>query len=271
MLCDNPIWKKYKESNGDIPSSDDGMAYNFAPTWFSSNENLDEVMDILQVRGKSVLTVCSGGDQPMMFQARGATEIETFDRSGLAWICLYLKDRMNRTLDYDSYSDFLSVVHKEKSVKILDFYNNFLRQKFPPEFNESMTTLISRSQYKIRNGYGYYFIMPEPDFHALAERPIANCQFYWKDVMDLHTEVKQKFDIIYLSNIIDHKVREAFETDNAITSYELVSKFFPILNSGGIIADYAFTSHFERSNWAARHHLTKNHKLFIYKHSGTSR
>ena len=184
-----------------------------------TNENLTEVINRVNLKDKSVLTVASSSDQAFNFIYAGARSIDMFDINKLTEFYFYLKKALIEEL---SYSDFLAfyfsgVILKKLSLskklysKIKDrlpdgrirefwdylfdnFSSNELSNLFIDEFNNIKTI-------RFRNKY----LENETNYNHLKNNLVnfQGVRFFTKNIINEDIDISDKYDYIYLSNILD--------------------------------------------------------------------
>ena len=71
-----------------------------------TNENLNALNKIIDVKGKDVLTVCGSGDQYLNFILRGAENVDVFDINKLTEYYLILKITAILVLSLEDFKKF---------------------------------------------------------------------------------------------------------------------------------------------------------------------
>lgn len=229
-----PTWQKIARAHRDIKISDAECNLNnfgqYSPAYATTNEDWRFAMHELNPAGKSVLTVTASGDQPIAFAISGATKIDTFDTSYFARVIMDLKTSAIQTLDHGQYNQFVRELRDTKSVRDIRDYDK-IATVCPKQ-----TIVVARQMAgcKIFNaGTGTCSeYMPNNDEYNIAKQKITGpMNFIWSDLQELHQELNQEYDIIYLSNILEY-----FTGLKKITS--VLNNIKPFVKIGGEIMLY---------------------------------
>ncbi len=226
---------------------------NHSKIYAFSNENLNGCFDNFDFNNKKCLTVLGSSDQALDMYLRGASEITTFDINILTKYFFYLKKAAllsNLTKEeyirffypngtpysYDNdseyYYEIFSKIITNLSDENLIFWNNLFDSYPPPYISRNLfyadmdSRKIIETNIKYLNGDNYYELRDK----------IKNMKvnFINTDVLDLPKKISDKYDFIYLSNIMEYF--------NSITEYKkLIFKLGNNLNiDGNIIVCYFF-------------------------------
>ena len=218
-----------------------------------TTENINGVINSLEVKDKNILTVSASGDHIFNMLLNGAKSIEAYDINYFAKYYFYLKEAAIRTLTYKEFINFFfsktysfnkhifedklffKVVDniKDKEAKIFwdilisgvggkKLYNSnlFFKNYYPKNtYIECNDYLKNEENYKVLqqllNDYTYTFYLVNI-FNNLSNIPT------------------KKYDIIYLSNILDRlNNKNKLETVKQIK--EIISKLKEYLSNDGIL------------------------------------
>jgi hypothetical protein len=234
-----PDWQKLAKAHKGIKISEvnlkNGHFGAYSPAYVTTNEDWRFAMQELNPRDKSVLTVMGSGDQAIAFAVSGAKLVDTFDISYFARVMMDIKSAAIQTMNHEEYSEFINNLYDTKSLNELDGY-----KKIEPICPKSSLTVTRQMRgYKIFNhGLGASReYMPTPTEYQAAQEIIHTpVNFIWSDLDNLHTHLKKKYDIIYLSNIFEY-----FATAPEITA--VLNKLMSHLNINGQIMMYTSWIH----------------------------
>ena len=235
-----------------IPSnSSTARAYGY------SNEDMERLFKMLDVKGKSVLTVGSSGDQVLNAVYYGAKDVTLLDANIYTLPVIELKMAGIKNLEYDEFIRFWRV--EEGNESIIDsniyakishdlsdeskmFWDTIMLEKGNVGDNEHLlSNLFSFSSFKCRkNGkgesfpvfaYGSEFYRDVDRYNVLKSR-LATCPISYKeaDILDAHMVLTQKYDVMLLSNIYDYMTGYVKDYCKAINVLER-----DFLNDGGKI------------------------------------
>ena len=254
-----------KELNDNLEIS---LAYEklFMPEFFSiennytldkafaiSNEKLDEVFKHIDLKGKSVLTVGSSGDQALNCILNGSKDITIIDANIFARPFIEYKIAAIKTFDYDTFSDvfikndffswkvYSKISHLlSKNVQmfwdtlILDINEDSYSYEFSAKtIKEKMLFVDHRDRHSL-------FYTSKSIYNKLQSalnNEDINISFVTSLLQDFPKALNKKYDLIYLSNIYDYykgEESEQFET----TIDKLYKKH--LKDNGIIIANYSF-------------------------------
>ena len=243
-----------------------------------TNENLTEVINRVNFDNKSILTVASSSDQAFNFILAGAKSIDMFDINKLTEFYFYLKKALIEELSYKEFLSFYFTgmifkkisLSKELYFKIKDrlpegrirglwdyLFDNYssdeLSKLFIGEFN-SIKTIRFRNKY-LENEANYRALK-----HKLAN--FNNVRFFTKNIINEDIDISDKYDYIYLSNILDGiKVNTKREYLNIVN--KLMTKLDSNLTEDGrIILGYFHM--FLDSSWTDRDNVNMQSILALH-------
>ena len=187
-----------------------------------SNENLDHLFKKLNVKGKKVLTVGSGGDQAIYSIYKGAREVDLIDANVLTKAIVELKLAAIKAFDLNIFCEFMQVLthggeklrdgYLERAYRKLSAYlpkdvqlfwdNVFLYST--PEFLENRFIHMFVST----GGYQYSeFYNNERCYNKLKKKLLkgdVKINYIFAEFRDFPEETQKKYDVILLSNIKDY-------------------------------------------------------------------
>ena len=226
-----------------------------------TTENIDGYLSKIDVDNKDVLTVCSSGDHVLNLILKGAKKIDTFDISPLSKYYLNLKIAGVKALEYKEFLDFFRYVDYPKAFennsKAFDF-KKYLKispylDKYTRTFWDSLYMefdgielrenefLFSRDEDKNRVLVNINAYLKEENYYKL--KSILNSKeydikFYYNNMLELPNVLKDKYDIIMLSNIPQYLngIYEYKSITYCLNKFrELIDKLSNKLNNNGLI------------------------------------
>lgn len=239
----------------------------------STNEELSNA-NIFYQNKKDILSVISSGDQILNSITNGVINIDAFDISNFPKYFLFLKMAAIKNLSREEYIDFFfeSTTTEEKYDDLYYTLRKDLNKK-NKEFWDSLfdyfdwydiyNSRLFSSEFKSRNFIENENIYLEENNYKRLKNIIdrVNINLYEGDILKLKTLYKNKYDLIYLSNIINYV--------NRIKYKELLSKFN--LNDNGIILTYFYEINenikyfFNESNYTFYECNDSKAKIMVYK------
>lgn len=173
-----------------------------------TNENLKDIFNRYNVKDKDVLTVLASSDQALSFFYSGAKTIDTFDRSYLTLYYYYLRKWLIlfKNEFYPSYKFLSFTGHGD-----IDLYRLVCNIK--PNSEKEEEAKIFWKKFMEFNQYRANFLFE--DRYCEEEKPYTSINqikaFYNKEItfnmFDISDRVNsnKKYDIIYLSNMLEYK------------------------------------------------------------------
>lgn len=213
---------------------------NYNSIYFHSNEHLKIIFNQIDVKGKECLSVLGSGDQTFYMYDRGAKSVDLFDINKLTIYYFYLRRWTIKYLD-KFYPD--SLIDKKYILNLLNFVN-------PKDINEE-----NAYQYWLK--YAHYFeyfkekLLEElfiggnnlkrnniEDLTRIKSYlDTSDINFYNVDLSDENIIINKKYDIIFVSNIIDY-----MHSMYRISVYR--NNLYDLLKDDGkIIATYVNNNH----------------------------
>lgn len=208
---------------GDI---DQGF-YWCSPPYLFSTENLRDSYDILDFKGKNMLTVGSSGDHAIEAYRRGAKHVDMFDCNLFQKYVTELKFKMIRGLSYSNFMDYffdqnnkmnptiLKDIVKDFSLPLCTFLNEYNASTNKPFFFHRLPFYHS-TEYK--TGMIPY-IDSEEKFNDTKEKLPDTISFKMTNLEDVAQTIKQRYKLIHLSNIF------LFEP-NAFSHFIGITRFY---------------------------------------------
>lgn len=223
--------------------SDKSLFSNTSQIYIKSNERINDYINYLRNK-KDVLSVIASGDQIINMVLNGSKNIDAFDISVFPKYYLFLKLGALKCLTREQYLDFFYRLDKDDE-EYDDMYYDLIRYNLDSNTKEFWTSLIDFYDWKeitssplfsseeidvsdviIQNEY------LENDKYSKLKNIIDNVNIntFNGNIFDL--EFKDKYDLIYLSNIIYY---------NNIKKYKELMDSYK-LNPNGIILSYLYNS-----------------------------
>lgn len=197
--------------------------------YFSSNENVKEsINNVYQDGVDNALCVLASGDQVYELINKGVTNVDTFDKNRLTeYYVLGLKRAMILKYSYKEYLNVLKIfinsnpnkeLIEETIISLLGYMDEKYR-KFWKEIVDYEIRLQENNKTKydiialmfihlaIPDTYPllYGYLQDEQTYNAFKEKLLnANITFKYCNVLNLYYTFNKKYDIIYLSNILDY-------------------------------------------------------------------
>ena len=192
----------------------------YASMYMFTNENIKEITKKLNLSNKNILTVCSSGDQYFNFLLEKNTDVAVYDINIISKYILFLKEAAIRTLTYQEFLDFffskvlnnkkffaketydkIKKNFKDKNAKIFWNYlfNTYSKEKL---INSSLFAESPLSKKDIINFNNY--LKSSENYNKLKSKLLEEnkLKFYNIDIRQI-PKLEEKFDFIYLSNILD--------------------------------------------------------------------
>ncbi len=223
--------------------NDKSLFSNTSQIYIKSNERINDYINYLKNK-RDVLSVIASGDQIINMILNGSKNIDAFDISVFPKYYLRLKLGALKCLTREQYLDFFYRLDKDDE-EYDDMYYDLIRYNLDSNTKEFWTSLIDFYDWKeitssplfsseeidvsdviIQNEY------LENDKYSKLKNMIDNVNIntFNGNIFDL--DFKDKYDLIYLSNIIYY---------NNIKKYKELMDSYK-LNPNGIILSYLYNS-----------------------------
>lgn len=210
-----------------------------------TNENISGYYELLNLEGKNILTVCSSGDHILEAILRDAKKVDCFDISIFTKYFMNLKLASVLSLEYDEFITYLFEKTSDKifyykfyekirkSLKKIDFdsllfwdslYNNARGfEIYSSRLFTNMYIGISFFENK-ENSYlnkeNYYILKTKLEKYLSLNK---NILFEQSNVTDISKKFKDKYDLIFLSNIASY-MENIYVHNAEINFYDLITK-----------------------------------------------
>ncbi len=211
------------------------VSYSYSPyntCFLYSTENQQGINDIINYADKDVITVASSGDQYLGAIYYGANKVDLYDINKLTKYISFLKIAAIKTLSYKDFQSFffpLTIDGKERK----NFWNLKTLKRLLPSLPNDVGYFWENIMYEYnKKGYGNFIVptsycnhvpmiktgMPfyaeEAEYYKLQallrqrDYPLFNSC----DVFDIASTFTSKYDIIYLSNILESMVASTMQS-----------------------------------------------------------
>lgn len=229
----------------------------------NSNENLNKLVKILDFKDRKVLLTGSSGDQYLTSVLNGSKEEIIYDINTLAKYYQFLKIGAIKALNYDEFIDFIVPKMKKymdiDTIKklvnylpsdIIEFFEKFMNKVSTSKINNFIYCPNGESNLQnIKKGIPFY----NREEYEKLKKIIENKEypkFVNTDIAHIKSSEleNEKFDIIYLSNIIECCIDDfscecaIYGDDEWINFIEKVLKNF-LSEDGEMLVDYKLHVH----------------------------
>jgi len=224
-----------------------------------TNECLDSIIGTVDHKNKKILGILGSGDYAISALANDCKQFTGVDIS--IFSCLYteLKIAALRNLNYDEFKKFFCFPSNIKE-RFDDVFSQKAYDCFKHDLSQTARTFFDKIiGIHLKNAENYYekflisnyietiktiseidhvpYLKNEMDYR-LAQEKIQNQTMpllLTKDIGEFINSSKEKFDIIYLSNVPDHVEGDHFERGGgAGKGVDLIQKSHSLLNQGGV-------------------------------------
>lgn len=195
------------EFNFDINDAcfNDGYIYNNA--YSISNEPLNNILRLLPVSNKRVLTVAASGDQPILYAAHGAAHVDTFDVTYTARILMDFKTAAIQTMTRAQYCEQICDI---ENLYGKDRNEIFLRamEKMPADTRDMINLFMSKGRfdafYRPDMGDNKNIVDVCKNWREMQKNVPGSFNFIWSNLINLHKYIDGEYDIINVSNIFEY-------------------------------------------------------------------
>lgn len=208
--------------------------YNFlkySTSFIFTTENQEALNKVLAYKGKDVLSVASAGDQYLAAVYYDANKVDLFDVNRFAYYISYLKIAAVLILDYDEFMNFFVPVHNHDIQT--KFWDLKTLKKILPILPNDVSLFWKEVMFRVKtNGYGNFvspsniynnmtsvvqgmpFYKSKKEYYILKQKLLSRDfpLFEEVDLASIKNKVSDKYDILYLSNIVECMVRSELNT-----------------------------------------------------------
>ena len=203
---------------------------NFETVYFCSNERLDDIFYGMDFTGKKVLSVLASGDQAFYFYDHNAEKVDVFDKNKLTifyyYFRIWLIEVFNMfNIHYDIEISKVKELLKKVEPKDDNEENAY---KFWTKYVRLCEKMNYRFQYLAAAFVSDNNIIDNLD--KLKEKlKVRDFTFYDFDIASKNFQINKKYDVVYVSNIIDWLHEDEEECTN------LVENLNNILEDDGLV------------------------------------
>jgi len=224
-------------------------------------EMISDYYSKINLKNKKVLTIIGSGDQIINAIFFGAKEVVGFDYNILSQHIFYLKIAAIKTLNYQEFFDFFGKKHNNGSfnyklyLKIRKVLNKNTLKFFDEVYkyfkfngdNLPKSGLINNRQnlkkYSVKDINAY--LKNKKTYEKIKKLIIKKkMRIIIKDIRILDTHLKEKFDVINLSNIPNYLTKyELQDIESSVETFykTILLKLRRILKPNGKIMFYSFS------------------------------
>lgn len=200
----------------------------YSPSYVVTNEDVRWVSETTHNTAKRVLTTAGSGDHPIFYKLNGAEIVDTFDISFCAKVIMDIKTTAIKQLSRDQYINLLNKMYKANRLSSIPHMKD-LAQEIPLLSAYFIKQMDSYQIFAKGNEPSCYkYIFPTyAEYSAMKQLITSPFNFIWCDLMNLHSKLIGKYDVINLSNILEYS--SAKEIENVLLSLK------PHLSKDGLI------------------------------------
>lgn len=212
----------------------------YASPFSNTNENIDIYFEYFPIRNNNVLTVCGSGDHVLESIKEGAKVVDTFDLNPLAMDLAKLKISAVKVLDYMDFVNYFynKPYDRETYKKIRDYLDSDIRLFWDSLYESNIDTnydeLIRYSDPKYNSGLNS-FRLRDNYYYMKDKLEDATINYYLTDIFSIPNIVKNKYDVMFLSNIYDWLPNHISSEEFSCFIKCILSE---LLNDKGMIAVY---------------------------------
>jgi hypothetical protein len=235
-----------------------------APMYVYATEMVYSYYSLLNIKGKSILTVCGSGDQVINAYLLGAKKVVAFDLNRRVEFITKLKLAAIEALNYEEFLDFFGKNMQTRGMFNYSLYKR-IKKGLDPETSRFFDRLYKEFRFKgdkLAASYEYFrtreedsakrtklmngYLKNESSYLKARERIHSlNLEFIPCDVQKLIKNKKlknKKFDIINLSNVPDYITRVLRDKRDKDPFKHFIngtiSPLFKLVAKGGLIFYY---------------------------------
>ncbi|MBE7082622.1 MAG: DUF3419 family protein [Clostridiales bacterium] len=261
--------KNYKGSNATL-----NKAYAI------SNEGLSFVFDGMDLTNKKVATVGSSGDQAINAILNGCRDVTIIDGNNYAEAFIEYKLAFIKTFDFKEFKqtfikrDFFSWrVYAKISHLLSDnarlFWDSVMLEQseeygsifHPMSIKDNMMIIDHRD----RDSAFYYEEKTYLKLQQILNSGEVNIQYLIAEFSRFPKVLKEKYDLIYLSNIFDY-----YDQDNKEKFYRTVQALYKnrLKVGGKIVVNYNFCMRSTKPSKICGEKVETKHVVRVYEHRG---
>lgn len=177
-------------------------------TYHTTNEVIEEQLPLAPIKNPRVLTVAASGDQPLMYAAAGASEVDTFDITVFACMIMDFKTSAIKFMNYPEYMQTVqNLYHLDKlelTQPIIQSINDMPQRTRTLMYNAKIYRPDALAQHSAKTPA---FPTNLHRYTQMQTAVTAPFNFIWADLENISHYIHGKYDIINISNIFDHYMR----------------------------------------------------------------
>ncbi len=213
----------------------------YSPAYIISTENLLESIGLFRGAMDDVLTVAGSGDQALLYAARGAKHVDTFDLSFCAKAIQDIKTAAVQKMSRYQYVQLLDDLHWDQrhSHNILGVHGmNDVMKLMPSDTSAFVSNLadcriLSRGECPPSKWPQH--LPTEDEYMKMYKKVTRPFNFIWTDIADVHMYLTQSYDVINTSNVFDW----VYNQDSVAP---MLVRLFEYLKVGGYIQAVSFNA-----------------------------
>ena len=203
---------------------------DFETVYFCSNERLDDIFYEMDFTGKKVLSVLASGDQAFYFYDHNAEKVDLFDKNKLTIFYYYFRIWLIEVFNmFNIHYDIEISKVKELLKKVEPKDDN---EKNAYKFWTKYVRLCEKMNYRFQY-LAAAFVSDNniiDNLDKIKEKlKLRDFSFYNFDIASKNFQINKKYDVVYVSNIIDWLHEDEEECTN------LVENLNNLLEDDGIV------------------------------------
>lgn len=218
-----------------------------------SNEQLPDIFGELNLKGKKMATVGSSGDQTFNAILQGCTDITIIDGNPYARAFMEYKLAMIKTFNFEKFNDLFvkpkmfnwrvyAKISHHLSPNAQIFWDSLMLELNEPEAHafpseKSVTNRMLIIDHTTRHSLFYTDAKTYNQLQNTLNNTNINFKYINAEFKEFPEALKEKFDLIYLSNVYFYIDPEEFNViANKLYNYRLKS-------GGKMVVNYEFNTH----------------------------
>lgn len=211
----------------------------YCRAYHTTNEPITQWLPLTQIKNPRVLTVAASGDQPLMYAAYGASQIDTFDITVNACAVMDFKTTALQTVaNISEYTDAVQSLIKLDELDQIGTrqFSTFMRivDNMPMRTKTLMQNIIKTHLYQTafsqHVSHKLRFPCETTQFEQIQTAIKSPFNFIWADLTNVHKYIDGNYDIINVSNIFDHYL---WYKDSPKSVFDAINSLTPHLRTGG--------------------------------------
>lgn len=239
--------------NPEIYENEANYTVNYA--FAISNEKLTEVFDALNLKNKKILTVGSSGDQALNAILKGSKNVTIIDANIFTRAFIEYKLALIKYFDFKTFDDLFikprafnwqvyAKISHLLSNETKQFWDSLMLDQSPNaqwgEFTEKdITSKMLIIDHSDRHSLFYKDEQTYNLLQNLLNQQDTKISFVNAELQDFPKVLKEKYDLIYLSNIYDYYRKQHN------TFVKIINKLYTnnLKTNGNIFVNYDFDGH----------------------------